>query len=98
MRFGIRAEYHVIGDDSLLDDYVSVVEALHHVEAAEWVRIQIDWIDAGALTHVSTAVERLYECHGVIIPQGWGSRGAEGKINAIHYARENGVPYFGLCY
>jgi CTP synthase len=98
LRVGIVAKYHAVGDYSLSDAYVSVVEALHHVEAAEGVRVHVDWIDAEDLSDVTTAAARLSECHGVIIPQGWGSRGAEGKINAIQYARENGVPYFGLCY
>jgi CTP synthase len=98
LRIGIVAKYHAVGDYSLSDAYVSVVEALHHVEAAEGVKVHIDWVDAEDLTDVSAAAERLKDCDGIIIPQGWGSRGAEGKIAAIQYARENKVPYFGLCY
>lgn len=99
LRIGIVAKYHAVGDYSLSDSYVSVVESLHHVEASEGVRIEIEWIDAEDLEEgVATARERLSALHGVIIPQGWGSRGAEGKINAIQYARENGKPYLGLCY
>jgi len=98
LRIGIVAKYHAVGDYSLSDAYVSVVEALHHVEAAEGVKIHIDWVDAEDLTDVNAAKARLSECDGIIIPQGWGSRGAEGKIAAIQYARENKVPYFGLCY
>lgn len=98
LRIGIVAKYHAVGDYSLSDAYVSVVEALHHVEAAEGVKIHIDWVDAEDLTDVKAAKARLADCDGIIIPQGWGSRGAEGKIAAIQYARENKVPYFGLCY
>jgi CTP synthase len=98
LRVGIVAKYHAVGDYSLSDAYVSVVEALHHVEAAEGVKIKIDWVDAEDLSSPDEARERLAGVHGVIIPQGWGSRGAEGKIAAIQYARENNVPYLGLCY
>lgn len=98
LRIGIVAKYHAVGDYSLSDAYVSVVEALHHVEAAEGVRIQIDWIDAEDLEGPDAAAGRLAGVHGVIIPQGWGSRGADGKVAAIRYARENRIPYLGLCY
>jgi CTP synthase len=98
LRVGIVAKYHAVGDYSLSDAYVSVVEALHHVEAAEGVRIEIDWVDAEDLCSVGEARDRLSAMHGIIIPQGWGSRGSEGKIAAIQYARENGIPYLGLCY
>lgn len=98
LRVGIVAKYHAVGDYSLSDAYVSVVEALHHVEAQEGVRVRVDWVDAEDLSDAEVAGQRLAGLHGVIIPQGWGSRGAEGKINAIQYARENGVPYLGLCY
>jgi CTP synthase len=98
VRIGIVAKYHAVGDYALSDAYVSVVEALHHVEAAEGVGIEVDWIDAEDLGSVEAARERLSGVHGVIIPQGWGSRGAEGKIAAIQHARENGLPYLGLCY
>jgi CTP synthase len=95
---GIVAKYHAVGEYSLSDAYVSVVEALHHVEAADSVRVRLRWIDAEDLEAPGAAEAQLADVHGVIIPQGWGSRGAEGKIAAIKYARENKVPYFGLCY
>lgn len=98
LKVGMVAKYHTVGDYSLADAYVSVVEALHHVEAAEGVRIAVEWIDAGELEAPGEAEKRLAHLDGVIIPQGWGSRGAEGKIAAIRYARESGLPYFGLCY
>jgi CTP synthase len=98
LQVGMVAKYHTVGDYSLADAYVSVVEALHHVEAAEGVKIKVEWIDAGELEEPGEAEKRLSHLDGVIIPQGWGSRGAEGKIAAIKYARENALPYFGLCY
>jgi CTP synthase len=98
LNIAIVAKYHAVGEYSLSDAYVSVVEALHHIEAEAGVGVKIDWVDAGDLTTPEKARERLQAAHGIIIPQGWGSRGAEGKIHAIQYAREARVPYFGLCY
>lgn len=98
IKVAIVAKYHAVGDYSLSDAYVSVVEALHHVEAAKGVRVSIDWVDAEDVSTPAKARERLSGADGIIIPQGWGSRGSEGKIHAIQYARENKVPYFGLCY
>ena len=98
LRIGIVAKYHAVGDYSLSDAYVSVVEALHHVEAATGASVKIEWIDAEDLSDQKATRARLKELDGVIIPQGWGSRGAAGKVEAIRYARENKLPYFGLCY
>lgn len=98
IKIAIVAKYHAVGDYSLADAYVSVVQALHHVEAEHSIRAEIEWIDAERLDSCSEARRRLRDADGVIIPQGWGSRGAEGKINAIQVAREDGIPYFGLCY
>ncbi len=98
LRVGIVAKYHAVGDYSLSDAYVSVVEAIHHVEAATGASVKIEWIDAEDVADPEQARARLQPLDGVIIPQGWGSRGAAGKVEAIRYARENGLPYFGLCY
>ena len=98
LRVGMVAKYHAVGDYSLSDAYVSVVEALHHAEAAEDVRVEVDWVDAEDVDTLEKAAVRLANLDGVIIPQGWGSRGAEGKISAIRHARESGLPYLGLCY
>lgn len=98
LRVGIVAKYHAVGDYSLSDAYVSVVEAIHHVEAATGASVKIEWIDAEDVADPEQARARLQPLDGVIIPQGWGSRGAAGKVEAIRYARENELPYFGLCY
>jgi CTP synthase len=58
--------------------------------------VQLKWIDTTTLES-SNAPRRLADCHGIIVPGGFGSRGTEGKIECIRYARENRVPYLGLC-
>jgi len=78
------------------DAYKSLVEAFVHAGAANRARVRLRWIEAGDLeTH--PAAERLADVDGVLVPGGFGERGVEGKIAAARFARERGVPYFGLC-
>lgn len=81
---------------ALHDAYLSVVEALKHAGANLDVKINIKWINAEKLENLDN-IEELKECDGVLVPGGFGSRGVEGKINAIKYARENNVPFLGIC-
>ncbi len=81
---------------TMLDTYASVVEAL---KAAAWhgkCNLTLRWIDAEELEH-SSMTDTFTDVQGIVVPGGFGIRGTEGKINAIRYARENKVPYFGLC-
>ncbi|MDO4519563.1 MAG: CTP synthase [Eubacteriales bacterium] len=81
---------------ALHDAYLSVVEALKHGGIANKTEVQIKWVDAEDLTEASVD-EYLKDVHGILVPGGFGSRGTEGKILAAKYARENNVPYLGLC-
>ena len=81
---------------SLRDAYASIDKALEHAAAAAQCRLQVQWIDTTEITPRNVA-EMLKGCHGIIVPGGFGSRGAEGKIQCIRYARENHVPYLGIC-
>ena len=81
---------------SLHDAYMSVREALSHAGAAHSVRVEVDWIYSGDLEK-DASLERLEQAHGIIVPGGFGYRGVEGKIIASRYARENDIPYLGLC-
>lgn len=81
---------------SVKDAYISVKEALAHSAAAVNHDIDIQWIEASELEE-QDARARLKEMDGILVPGGFGTRGIEGKIKAIRYARENGVPYLGLC-
>ncbi len=80
----------------LHDAYLSVAEALRHGGYENGAKVHIDWVDAEQVTP-ETASDLLAGCDGVIIPGGFGERGIEGMIAAAHYARENGIPYFGIC-
>ena len=78
------------------DSYKSIREAFMHAGIANDVRVHIDWVDSEELTR-ENAQERLSPYGGILIPGGFGPRGVEGMIEAVRYARENNVPYFGIC-
>lgn len=80
----------------LQDAYISVVEALKHASIYNNTKLEIKWIDSEEITE-KTAGSLLKGVDAIIIPGGFGSRGIEGKINAARYARENNIPYLGLC-
>ena len=80
----------------LHDAYLSVVESLNHAGTANDAVVSIRWVDSEELT-AENAAERMAGCGGVLVPGGFGERGVEGMIAAVKYARENGVPYFGIC-
>ncbi|MBR0133195.1 MAG: CTP synthase [Lachnospiraceae bacterium] len=80
----------------LHDAYLSVAEALRHAGFANSAKVEIKWIDSEQITK-DTADEMLSGLDGIIVPGGFGSRGIEGMILAAKYARENRVPYFGIC-
>ncbi len=80
----------------LQDAYISVVEALKHAGYVYDSDIEIDWVNAEEVTAENVA-ELLGQADGILVPGGFGDRGVEGKIEAIRYARENDVPFFGIC-
>jgi len=80
----------------LQDAYISVVEALKHAGYAFDADIDIDWVNSAELTE-ENYVEKLKDADGILVPGGFGDRGIEGKVLAIKYARENQVPFFGIC-
>ncbi|WP_435176048.1 glutamine hydrolyzing CTP synthase [Halorussus sp. AFM4] len=85
----------LVGKYDLEDAYMSVNEALKHAGLEKNVDVNVQWVDSEKMAEDHE--ERLYEADGIVVPGGFGSRGTRGKIEAIRYARENGVPYLGLC-
>lgn len=99
IKIGIIAKYIATGDYELKDSYTSLLESISHAATAEKIDAEIVFINAEELEKKKPeAVKKLQGVGGIIVPIGWGSRGVEGKIAAIQYARENKVPYLGLCY
>ena len=82
---------------NLLDSYKSLAEALAHGGIANRVRVTLDWMDAG-IFEKPDAVARLEGVHGILVPGGFGERGTEGMIEAVRFARERRVPFFGICF
>ena len=82
--------------NQLADAYMSVIEALNHAGSHHGGRVEVVWVDSERLTDGEVA-EELATCDGILVPGGFGVRGIEGKIQAARYARENEVPYLGIC-
>jgi len=97
VKIGIVGKYFDTGDFVLSDAYLSVIEALKFSAAEVGVKAEIEWINAKDFENGGD-VEKLSGYDGILVPGGFGQTGIEGKIQAIRYARENKIPYFGLCY
>lgn len=82
----------------LADSYVSVNEALRHAGASNNASVKISWVETEAFEDEPSRIQELGNCDGILIPGGFGPRGTEGKIMAISYARENNVPFLGICF
>lgn len=95
---GKKINVAIVGKYTAVKDaYVSVKEALVHAAAAQNCPLEIGWVESTDLENTRDVSQILCGYDGIIVPGGYGSRGIEGKINAIRYARENKVPYLGLC-
>lgn len=80
----------------LEDSYLSVIESLHHAGFENGVKVKVKLIDSEEVTNKNVK-ELLKDCQGIIVPGGFGNRGIEGKIQTVKYARENKVPFLGIC-
>ena len=80
----------------LEDSYLSVIESLHHAGFANKVKVDIELIDSETINSENVS-NKLAGLQGIIVPGGFGNRGVEGKIEAIKYARENKIPFLGIC-
>ncbi len=98
IKIGVVGKYFNTGDCVLSDSYISVIEAIKHASYNNDVVPEIDWIDAEMFEKDKRNIETLKQYDGIIVPGGFGSRGIEGIISAVKYARENKIPYLGLCY
>lgn len=96
---GVVGKYFDIGDYTLEDSYISVIEAIKSAAYAAEVNPKVVWIDAKEFEDdPSTVAQRLESVDGVIVPGGFGKSGVEGKIDAIRYCREHNIPFLGICY
>jgi len=97
IKIAMIGKYLDIGDYQLRDSYISVNEALKHAGAANNTQVEIAWINSKDLEENPENLNKLKQFQGILVPGGFGKSGVEGKINAIKFARENNIPFLGLC-
>lgn len=98
VKIAVVGKYFGTGNYTLSDSYISVIEALKHGAWANDVQVELEWIDSENYEKNSSKLKDLKKFNGIIVPGGFGTRGIEGIIKVIQFARENKIPYFGLCY
>ncbi len=98
VRIGIVGKYFYSGEYALGDAYISVIEAIKHACAHHRVTPKIEWLNSEDFEEEDASLIDLQMYDGIIVPGGFGSRGIEGKLQAIRIIREQKIPYFGLCY
>ncbi|RLG14395.1 MAG: CTP synthase [Candidatus Nanohalarchaeota archaeon] len=98
VKLAIVGKYFSTGSFVLSDSYISVIEAIKHACWKNNVKPNLIWVDSEKFEENPDSVETLGQYDAIIVPGGFGSRGVEGIISSIKYARENKIPFLGLCY
>ncbi len=98
VKIAVVGKYFDTGDFVLSDAYISVIEAMKISAGSLSVKAELTWINSKDFESGKKKISILKNFDGVLVPGGFGESGVEGKIKAIRYARENKIPYFGLCY
>jgi len=98
VKIAVIGKYFETGDFVLSDSYLSVIEAIKYSTYAQNKKPVLSWLNATDFEKDPKKLKELKKYDGIIVPGGFGSRGIEGIISAIKFARENKIPYFGLCY
>ena len=98
IKIGIIGKYFETGDFILSDSYISVIESIKYACWRHKCRPIINWINSDIYEKDKNKLKELSDYDCLVVPGGFGSRGIEGKISAIQYARENKIPFLGLCY
>lgn len=100
VKIAVVGKYFKTGDFVLSDVYISIIEALKHAAGRLGRKLEIAWLDSGDYENGQTGAKlaELSNYDGILVPGGFGERGIEGKMRVIEYARQQKIPYFGLCY
>lgn len=96
VEIAIVGKYFGTGDYQLKDSYAALFDAIDHACIAQGLGVKTKWVDAEKVEKMGAGI--IGKPDGIIVPIGWGERGAEGMVAAASYARENKIPYLGLCY
>lgn len=98
VKIAVIGKYFDTGDFVLSDAYLSVIEAIKYSSYKEYVKPKLTWLNAVDFEKDPKKLQELKKYDGVVVPGGFGSRGVEGKLKVVEFARKNKIPYFGLCY
>lgn len=101
IKIAILGKYFTSGSFSLEDAYICVLEAIKHASWKQGAKPEIKWFNVERFENPKERIlieNELKDYDGIIVPQGWGSRGVEGKIRALKFIRENKIPFLGLCF
>ena len=98
IKIAIVGKYFATGDYELRDSYAALMDALDHAAWKSGLNVKAVFVNSQRIENGELPEKLLSDAAGIIVPIGWGPRGVEGKISAIQYARENKIPYLGLCY
>jgi len=98
VKIAVVGKYFSTGEFILADSYISVIEAIKHAAWANNAKAVLTWINSEDYEKNPKKIVELKKYNGVVVPGGFGARGVEGIIMTIKFARENKIPYFGLCY
>jgi len=98
VKIAVVGKYFDSGDFMLSDAYLSVIEAIKFSSYHEGAKPKLTWLSAKEFEGGPSTLTKLKDFDGIVVPGGFGEKGIEGKLAVIKYARENKVPYFGLCY
>ena len=98
VKIAVVGKYFGTGKFTLADSYISVIEAAKHAAWHHGAEPILDWVDSEEFEKKPASVKKLSKYDGVIVPGGFGTRGVEGIVRAVQFAREKKLPYLGLCY
>lgn len=98
LKIAMIGKYFETGDFVLSDSYLSVIEAIKYSAYSQNKKPVLTWLSAEEYEKNPAKLKELKKYDGIVVPGGFGARGVEGKLKAVRYARENKIPYFGLCY
>ena len=98
VKIAMIGKYFETGDFVLSDSYLSVIEAIKYSSYMQGRKPVISWLNSVDFEKDASKLKELKNYDGIIVPGGFGTRGVEGNLNVVRYARENKIPYFGLCY
>lgn len=98
VRIAVVGKYFGTGEFTLADSYISVIEAIRHAAWFNGAHSVLEWVDSEEFEKNPKKVQELNQFDGIVVPGGFGTRGIEGIISTVQFAREHKIPYLGLCY